>query len=251
MKQLSSLVKRIILFFLLFVSFAYAETSESIFYKGISHYNMGEYQNALNQFRIIEAQGVKNGKLYYNIGNTYFNLGDKGRSVLYYEKAIKLIPNDPDLLFNYKHVKSLLTDKTEEKDFSLLSIFFFWNKSLSLRQVQLVALSLNVIFWSVTVYLMLSKHKRGRSIQYLLFFLTLISVVSVGYDEYTSHYQLTGIVVNGEVSVRSGLSDQSTVLFKLHEGTKVAVQKKRDQYTRIQFSKDKIGWIENKNIEEI
>jgi uncharacterized protein YgiM (DUF1202 family) len=51
------------------------------------------------------------------------------------------------------------------------------------------------------------------------------------------------VILPAEVPVRSGFSPDSTTLFVLHGGTKVAVEKRIGKFIKIQFAKDKIGWI--------
>ena len=47
--------------------------------------------------RLVAEGGVRNGKLFYNIGNIHFLLGDIGRAILNYRRAGLYIPNDPNL----------------------------------------------------------------------------------------------------------------------------------------------------------
>ena len=56
------------------------------------------YQKSIMHFeRIIDEGGVANGKLFYNLGNSYFRKGDIGRAILNYKRAALYMPNDPNL----------------------------------------------------------------------------------------------------------------------------------------------------------
>jgi uncharacterized protein YgiM (DUF1202 family) len=63
------------------------------------------------------------------------------------------------------------------------------------------------------------------------------------FDYYQTYNINSAIIIPEKISVRSGLSEDSTELFILHEGTKVKVDKEKGQFLRISFSKGKLGWI--------
>ena len=77
----------------------------------------------------------------------------------------------------------------------------------------------------------------------LLFVLaTLVTCV----DYYKPSARLTAVIIDEEAAVRSGMTPTATKLFTLHAGTKVRVEETRDDYIKIAFSKDKIGWVKKK-----
>ena len=68
-------------------------------------------------------------------------------------------------------------------------------------------------------------------------------------NQYHEDYRGSRAVVLPErVSVRSGLAENATELFVLHAGTSVQVEKEDGPYTRIYFSKGKIGWVRKNQI---
>ncbi len=79
---------------------------EAIFTQANAHYEKGEYQAAITLYRHLVAEGYESGPLFYNLGNSYFKLGEKGYAVLYYEKARRLIPHDADLKANLTYALS-------------------------------------------------------------------------------------------------------------------------------------------------
>ena len=86
------------------------------------------YQSSVMRFeRIAEDGGIKNGKLYYNIGNAYFRMNDLGMAILNYRRAETLIPGDTNLQHNLQYARSRRTDRIEEeqKTIVLKTLFFF------------------------------------------------------------------------------------------------------------------------------
>ncbi|NJL58891.1 MAG: hypothetical protein HC887_03790, partial [Desulfobacteraceae bacterium] len=87
-----------------------------------------------------------------NLGNAYLRNNDPGHALLWYERAMRLIPDDPDLKFNYGYAMSLTKDEKEDKDFPLFRILFFWKYLLSQSLTQQIALVLNFLFWLTLIY---------------------------------------------------------------------------------------------------
>jgi tetratricopeptide (TPR) repeat protein len=94
------------------------------FINGIKQYKAAEFKEAAASFEAIAAAGVVNPDLFYNIGNAYLKAHDLGNAILWYERAKRLAPEDPDLLFNLAHADSLVTDKIDSP-VTLTDIFIF------------------------------------------------------------------------------------------------------------------------------
>lgn len=57
-------------------------------------YLQGQYDSALVYYRQVNASGIKDGALFYNMGNCYYRLGETAPAVLYFEKALHADPGD-------------------------------------------------------------------------------------------------------------------------------------------------------------
>lgn len=63
-------------------------------------YKNGKYQEALDGYLKMTRIDAANPYAFYNAGNAYFRLNQPGLTVLYYGKAFKLLPRDPDIRAN-------------------------------------------------------------------------------------------------------------------------------------------------------
>ena len=81
---------------------------------GVVYYNEGEFDRAIDEWRTCEDYGVKNSDLYYNLGNAYFRSGKLGFAIYYYKTALRLDPNNDDIIHNLKYAQSMTRDKVEE-----------------------------------------------------------------------------------------------------------------------------------------
>lgn len=201
----------------------------------------------MSAFSRIAETGVQNSRLFYNLGNAYLKKGDLGYAILWYERALRLDPGDPDLKFNYAYALSHIKDEKEDKDLSIFRILFFWNQ-LGEKTIQWIAIVLNLIFWLIVSIRMRLKKKLLRMPVFLLLLVTSVFTLTAAYNYYEAAYLRQGIILSPQVSVRSGLTEDSTQLFVLHAGTKVRIEKETGGFFRIYFSEGKIGWIRNSDV---
>lgn len=223
---------------------AFADEHTQLFLKAIRLYEKKDYAGAVDAFSKIADHGIQNAKLYYNLANAHLKNGDIGPAVLWYERALKLMPNDPDLRFNLDYAKTLITDKKEPSS-PLMTVLFFWKDLFSATVWQWLALLWNAFFWIALAAWYGFKKRAFRTMSACLLVATCIALGTVCYHKATALRRPGAIILPPSVSVRSGFSPESTELFVLHAGTRVAVEKQTKGYYRIRFSKDKIGWVED------
>ena len=62
---------------------------------------------------------------------------------------------------------------------------------------------------------------------------------------------IKGVIVEQSITVKSSPDQNSTDAFVIHEGLKVNLEDKLDQWTKIRLADGKVGWIENEAVEKI
>lgn len=213
------------------------------FIDGVRHYETKNYPAAIDAFKRLVSDGVRNGKLFYNLGNAFLKQGDIGPAVLWYERAKELIPGDPDLHFNLTYARSLVKDEDGETASPVFQVLFFWRDMFRPADLQWAGIGFNAMFWLLLgINRMFSKKAlRSACVGALLF--SIVFLGTSGWRAFEKSYHPKAVILPASVAVRSGFSPESTELFVLHGGTKVAVEKKADGFLKIRFSKDKIGWI--------
>ncbi len=170
---------------------------------------------------------------------------------MWYERAIKLTPNDPDLKFNFQYVKGFVKDKSDEKGFSVFKVLFFWKQLFGQNTIKWCGIFLSIVFWIMIIFQMVKNRKLMKIHTGLTLTLAIIFILTASYDYYAERFIKKAVILSPKVSVRSGLTDDSTELFILHVGTSVSVEAKRKNYVKIRFSDDKIGWLEKESLEII
>jgi len=212
-----------------------ASETARIFLGGIKDYKENRFAESAEAFSRVADEGIKNGKLFYNLGNAYLKNGDIGNALLWYERAIKLLPHDPDLKFNHEYAQSLTKDEKGDKDVPLVRILFFWKYLLSQTRIQWTAIIFNLIFWSLMAVRVIRRKNRFQTIGHVILALGLIFTFTAVYNDYEANFIKEAVILPARVSIRSGLTDDATELFVLHAGAKVRIDKEKDDYIRIAF----------------
>jgi len=212
------------------------------FIDGIRKYQAGEFKDAAVSFETIAASGVVNPDLFYNIGNAYLKANDLGNAILWYERAKRLSPGDPDLLFNLAHANTLVKDRTDSP-VTLVDILFFWQGVVPLRWLQAGTMAFSCMFF-LWAGVQTVRHKRIFSGPgWLLISLLLVLFLAAGMDTYRSRVENLAVIIKDEAAVRSGVMENSTRLFELHAGTMVQVKAQKNGYLKIRLTRGRVGWV--------
>jgi hypothetical protein len=219
-----------------------AEDKTARFIDAVNKYQADEFAAAARSFEAIAESGIRNGHLFYNIGNAWFKAGDTGRTILWYERAKRLIPRDPDLRFNLAYARTLVKDKQENR-VSLEDVFFFWQGLIPLQRLQLAAIVCSCLFALIAGIRMFRPGFLLSGIRNFLAGLAVLLTVAASLQYYRETTVSQAVIVKETVAVTSGTSASATRLFDLHAGTKVRVQDKNRGYLKIMFTPDKVGWV--------
>ncbi len=237
------------------VKYAYSQsqsTLEASYRSAEALYQDGQYQQAAEKYEQI-ASSIQNGAIYYNLGNAYFRLGNRGKAILNYERAKRLMPRDKDTNFNLKVAKAQNVDSFNlvkpRSGFSLLYA--------TLHPNEIVWAGL-VPYWIAALSLIAIQFTQNHHFQRMLRYVVLIggitwlfSLLLLGLkirEMNLSH----AIVVASEVMVRSEPDlGSETIAFPLHEGTKIQLQEERNDWVKIYLPDEYSGWLTAEAIEKI
>src|SRR5438046_9550199 len=69
---------------------------ESAFAKANQAYTEARFQEAAEGYESLIQSGQWNATLFYDLGNAYYRLGNFGKAILNYERAVALDPHHPE-----------------------------------------------------------------------------------------------------------------------------------------------------------
>ena len=231
--------------------------SKTLMDSALSAYTSGMFGAALEYYRyIIDSLKEESAALYYNMGNASYRRNDLASAILYYEKALKLAPNDDDIIFNLGLANTRIPDKIETVPEMLL---VRWYKKVThlltpnqWAYITLGALAISLIFlalYFVAYNIVIRKIGFWMGVLLFLFFISSLTISHQTAKEQT--IQNTGIVFSPSLTVKSSPEESSTDLFVLHEGTKVWILDQLNTWYKIKIANGSVGWIPAKEIEVI
>jgi tetratricopeptide (TPR) repeat protein len=217
--------------------------------EGNRQYQEGDFENALTSYlRLVEA-GFESGKVYYNIGNTYFKLGDVAQSILYYERARRLLPGDEDVQANLDLARSLTVDEIEPLPrFWLFSAVEWWVDLLPRTLLIAVVAASYLVGTSIVLLLILKRGAPvaawGKRIALACGVVFLLLGLNLAVREFEVGRAQEAVVLEPQVDVMSApLDDEALTIFTVHEGTKVRIDRLSEEWAEVALEDGRVGWV--------
>ena len=211
------------------------------------------YQRAVVRFeRLVRDGHIRNGKLYYNIGNAYFRLDDLGRAILNYLRAGKDIPNDTNLIQNLKYARSRRVDKFEERQTTrVLKTLLFWHYDLSYGVRLSIFIVVFLALWAAAALRLLKKELVPDYVMIIFIIVAVLFLSSVIMENYYQRTNRTGVIIAAEIIARKGDGNSFQPSFKdpLHCGVEFLLIEKRSGWLQIELPDGRRCWIPEKAAE--
>ena len=216
--------------------------SEFTFRQANEEYNKGNYTKAITLYDSIISNNLESSELYYNLGNCYYKTQDWANTVWYYEKSLKLNPNNYNAIHNLQLTKIKIKDQIE----ALPELFYkkWWKNFNSLTTIKIWQILLITSIWVILIHQLIKRIFNYKNIYltYLLNILLLI-LLCVTYSSNLQYNKKEAVIFSKSVIVNSAPSVNSTNLFSLNSGTKIEVIDKIGDWINIKIINGNIGWI--------
>jgi tetratricopeptide (TPR) repeat protein len=224
-------------------------TQVEFYQEGNRLYQEGDFEGALASYlRLVEA-GFESGEVYYNIGNTYFKLGDVAPSILYFERARRLLPGDEDVQANLDLARSLTVDEIEPLPrFWLFSAMQWWVGLLPRTLLIAVVAASYLVGTGVVLLLILKRGAQvavwGRRIVLASGVVFFLFGLNLAVREFELGQAQEAVVLQPQVDVLSApLDDETLTIFTVHEGTKVRIDRFSDEWAEVALEDGRVGWV--------
>ncbi len=205
------------------------------------------YRKAILHFeRIVGDGGIRNGRIYYNIGNTYFRLGDLGRAILYYRRASLYAANDQNLRQNLEHARSRRVDRIERKQRErIFKTLFFLHYDVPSRIRFMIFLVSFAALWISASTLLLLKKGFLKLILVVSAVVSAAVLVSLAAESYSLSRRPGGVITAVEVEARKGDAEtyQPSFTEPLHAGTEFRLLEERSGWCHVELDDGARTWI--------
>jgi tetratricopeptide (TPR) repeat protein len=238
---------------LISISYARSQTPvAAMFYKANELFKQQEYEKARDMYQAVLDQGVHSGNIYYNLGNTYFKLGELGKAIVNYERAKILLPQDSDVRANLEYALSLCNNTVipQKQNWILAAarktsgyfILDNWSKIAYLAYLILLGL--------LSGFIVSRRPGLKKAVIVCAFILGFMLFIWAVKFQHTVSAE-NAIVIAKEVESRFAPSEDAVVHFKTYEGAQVRIIDKNNGWDRIKTLDGKIGWVPEASIEKI
>lgn len=216
-------------------------------------YAAADYASALAAFDSVAAY-YRSGDLCLALGNTHYKLGDAARAILWYERGLRLAPNDEDLQANLDLANEQVRDRIQAQN--PVPLGNAWNAIRGddpdawARWSMLLCL---LLFASLTSALL----SRGvlRQIGWVLTAVSLLALL-VGLGMALARDRELkatdeAIVLSAKVEALAEPRDGSKALFVLHRGAKVNALAQSEGWCEVRLPDGTTGWMRVEGLERI
>ncbi|MCL5246363.1 tetratricopeptide repeat protein [Cellulophaga sp. 20_2_10] len=249
-------MKKILFILVLCISFLGYSQNNDLFKKATEAYNDGKYDTAIKDYLAIIDNGKHSAELYYNLGNAYYKLNKVAPSIYYYEKALLLKPNDPEIKNNLGYAKNMTLDVINPLPVTTLRSTY--NKVIGYytfdewAYISILFMLLFVVAYIAFKFFNYATQKRISFIASTTFLFLSILAITAAYFNYSDFKKnRPAIVFNEESLVIGEPNSRGKEVFKLHQGTKVFVLDQLKNYYKIKLIDGKTGWIEQEDLKEL
>ncbi len=230
-------------------------------------YRNADYVAAYNGYKQLSDR-IENPQLYLNLGNSAFKLEKLGYAILFYERGLRLNPRSQVLRENLEYARQRTLDRASDSlagpgRFLQLAYRYF-----SLHELLRVATVLWILLLTVTacmywfelpltssasaLFNVLDLPAKGRiAAAFLPLAMGFLLFGGWGFLRYQDESTPRAIVVEAEVKAASAPGADATVVFVIHEGTRVTVHRRSDSWVQVSLSNGYSGWIPSGAVEEI
>lgn len=213
---------------------------------GNQFYEQKKYDSATAVYERLVGRGLESGPLYFNLGNASFRSGDLGHAVLYYLRAQRLDPKDPDIAANLDFARRFTSVQMEGVQLNPVS---------SLFELIAAPYPLSTLAWASSAFFILlfafliaryGYAMRGGLIRtgtwltlVLLFSASLLTTVKYHHD-----FLVRRAVVTAEQSVvHTGPSELAEKELDASPGLVVEILAESGDFYNVLFENKRRGWI--------
>ncbi|MEO6166912.1 MAG: tetratricopeptide repeat protein [Chitinophagales bacterium] len=231
----------------------FAQSATELYQQAGESYKSKQFPEAAGKYEQLLSQGYKNAEVYYNLGSCYYKMGNIGKCILNYERALKLSPKDEDIRYNLKLARLKPVDNM--RPVPQLGIITWWNDFVSFNSSNGWGIFAIVSVWLcifVFAASFLYGQRRVFNILVLVFlFLSFSSLALAVHQKKQEGRSAAAVVMVSGAYVKSAPDAGASDLFMIHEGTRLQILDQVGEWNKIRLEDGKVGWMAKESFERI
>jgi tetratricopeptide (TPR) repeat protein len=209
-------------------------------------YRKGKYEEAKADYLQLVHAGQFSADLFYNLGNVWFKLGDQGRAILNYERALLLNPRLEEAGVNLRTVLKIVGNDQQPTFGDQIAAY-----------ADYFPLTASIAFWMFAFSLFPACRKQERFkvfwrnlcvIAGVLFLCSGGVYVWIGSGSKDAHRAL---IIDAAADLKYGPAISARSVESLQTGEQVRLISERGDWTFCRASSGNIGWILTRKAEHI
>jgi tetratricopeptide (TPR) repeat protein len=209
-------------------------------------YDEGKFKEAAARYETLVEAGQWSANLFYNLGNTEVRLGEPGRAMLNYERALALAPGHADARANRDFLRKQSTAKTPERTWRDIMLGV-----LSFDGWLIVATAGGWIAALAALWPFATRRRAGAG-SWLLGLLGLFAVGIGGAGVWHARRELdAAIVIVPQVEARLAPADRSGLADVLPAGSRVRWIVESSGWIECELPSGGIGWVPAGSVQRV
>lgn len=232
------------------------ENNTQLWEKANAYFTTEKYDEAVYIYEQILQTGEESAKLYFNLGNAYYKIGDVNNAILNLERAKVLAPHDANIEFNLQIANQFVVTKIE----ALPQPFFLrWRTSVTNKYPidtwSAISIGTFILF---LLFLGLFVFSKRAAIKRFAFWIGIVAIIFSGFTFSFANQQKKEIVSRKHaivfcprVTVKSSPTQTGTDLFLIYEGLKIEITDSLSTWKEIKLADGNEGWLPDSCIVKI
>jgi tetratricopeptide (TPR) repeat protein len=215
------------------------------FTKANQEYAQGHFKEAISGYEALIRAGQLSATLFYDLGNSYFRIGDFGRAILNYERALALERHHPEATANLQIARD---------EARALELQQSWpERYLRFASVNQYSIAAAIAFWlaAFAIVMLIFARRRSATLIATSIFCLLMSAAA-SFAVYTLEGGSALAIVTGKnVQARLATADTANSVLALPPGSEVKVLSTRGDWIYAALPNNLRGWIPAKNAQQV
>jgi tetratricopeptide (TPR) repeat protein len=209
-------------------------------------YQKGKYEEAKVDYLQLAGRREYSADLFYNLGNAWFKLGDQGRAILNYERALVLDPRLEEARSNLQTALKIAGNEDQPTLRERIGVY-----------ADYFPLIASIAFWIAAFCLLPAARKGGRFLplwRSLCIAFAFISAGSAGMSFWVgsgSRDANQALIVESATDLKYGPAVTARPVESLQIGQKIQLISERGDWTFCRASTDNLGWILTRKAERV
>jgi tetratricopeptide (TPR) repeat protein len=209
-------------------------------------YQNGKYEEAKVDYLQLAGTREYSADLFYNLGNAWFKLGDQGRAILNYERALVLNPGLEEARANLQTALKIVGNDDQPTFRERIGAYADFFPVIA-----------SITFWIAAFCFLPASRKRGSLVTFWRSVSIVMALICIGSASITFWVGSglkdpnRALVVESATDLKYGPAVTARPVESLQIGQKVELISERGDWTFCRASSDNLGWILTRKAERL